>query len=305
LSINLTKVVIPAAGVDDAFLPVSRVLPKGMLPVLEKPALQYVIEEALGSGISNALLITGRGKQVVADFFDKCSFLQQLLSCERRQLLAGLDKVLEGMEFSFFRQQDPLGSGHAVWLARNAIHKEYFGVMMPDDIIVAKIPALEQLIKVARQEKACVIAVQEVPSSCVSRYGIIKIRKQITPNLFQLAGLVEKPKPKDAPSNIAVVGRYILSPKIFTALDDLVRFEGEFGLTAAIDQMIRAGERVFAYKVQGMRYDIGTPVGLIKATIGLALQDPRYSAHIKQFLKEIDTLDSYLYQASKVIEHTI
>lgn len=299
------KVVIPAAGVDDSFLPISKVLPKGMLPVLEKPALQYVLEEALCSGVSNALLVTGSGKQVITDFFDKSMSLQELLSQDRKQLLAGLDKILEGLEFTYFRQQDPLGSGHAVWLARNAIHKEYFGVMMPDDIIVAKVPALEQLIKVARQEKACVIAVQEVPSSCVSRYGIIKIRKQITPNLFQLAGLVEKPKPKEAPSNIAIVGRYILSPKIFTALDDLVKFEGEFGLTAAIDQMIRCGERVFAYKVQGMRYDVGTPVGLIKATIGLALQDPRYSQQIKQFLKELDTLDSYLYHNSKIIEHAL
>lgn len=291
------KVVIPAAGIDNDFLPISKVMPKSMLPVLEKPALQYVIEEAFCSGINNALLVTGQGKQVITDFFDKC--------LDRNQLFASLDKVLAGIEFTYFRQQDPLGSGHAVWLARNAIHKEYFGVMMPDDIIISKTPALEQLIKVARQEKASVIAVQEVPSSCMSRYGMIKIRKQITPNLFQLAGVVEKPKPKDAPSNIAIVGRYVLSSKIFTALDEQVKFEGEFGLTTAIDQMIRSGERVFAYKVQGMRYDVGTPVGLIKATIGLALQDPRYSAQIKQFLKEIDTLDSYLYHNNKIIEHTI
>ncbi len=302
---NLMKVVIPAAGLDDGFLPIAKVLPKSMLPILEKPALQYVIEEALGAGVTNALLVTGKGKQVITDFFDKCTTLESLLSQDRKQLLAGVDKILEAVEFSYFRQQEPLGSGHAVWLARNAIYKEYFGIMMPDDIIVAKVPALEQLIKVARQEKACVIAVQEVPASCVSKYGIIKIRKQITPNLFQLSGLVEKPKPKDAPSNIAVVGRYILSPKIFTALDDLVKFEGEFGLTAAIDQMIRSGERVFAYKVQGLRFDVGTPLGLIKATIGMSLQDPRYSGQIKQFLKELDTLDSYLYHTSKVIEHTL
>lgn len=299
------KVIIPAAGLDDGFLPIAKVLPKSMLPILEKPALQYVIEEALGAGVTNALLVTGKGKQVITDFFDKCTTLESLLSQDRKQLLAGVDKILEAIEFSYFRQQEPLGSGHAVWLARNAIYKEYFGIMMPDDIILAKVPALEQLIKVARQEKACVIAVQEVPASCVSKYGIIKIRKQITPNLFQLSGLVEKPKPKDAPSNIAVVGRYILSPKIFTALDDLVKFEGEFGLTAAIDQMIRSGERVFAYKVQGLRFDVGTPLGLIKATIGMSLQDPRYSGQIKQFLKELDTLDSYLYHASKVIEHTV
>ena len=302
---DLIKVVIPAAGLDDSFLPIAKVLPKGMLPILEKPALQYVIEEALSAGVTNALLVTGSGKQVVSDFFDKSLAFNTFLSSERKQLLAGIDKILEGIEFSYFRQQEPLGSGHAVWLARNAIFKEYFGVMLPDDIIISKMAALEQLIKVARQEKACVIAVQEVPANCVSKYGIIKIRKQITPNLFQLSGLVEKPKPKDAPSNIAVVGRYVLSPKIFTALDDLIKFEGEFGLTAAIDQMIRAGERVFAYKVQGLRFDVGTPLGLIKATLGMALQDARYSVQIRQFLKELDTLDSYLYQTSKMIEHEL
>jgi len=302
---NLMKVVIPTAGLDTNFLPITKVLPKSMLPILEKPALQYVVEEALSSQVNNILMITGRGKQVVADFFEKCFTLQSLLSSERKQLLAGVDKILEAIEFSYFCQQEPLGSGHAVWLARHAIHKEYFGVMMPDDIIVSKVPALEQLIKIARQEKASVIAVQEVPTSCVSKYGIIKIRKQITPNLFQLSGLVEKPKPKDAPSNIAVVGRYILSPKIFSALDDLVKFEGEFGLTSAIDQMIRSGERVFAYKVQGLRFDVGSPLGLIKATIGLALQDARYSGQVKQFLKELDTPESYLYQSSKVIEHLL
>ena len=302
---NVMKVVIPAAGLDTAFLPITKVIPKGMLPILEKPALQYVVEEALCSEVTNVLMVTGKGKQVVADFFDKCFTLQSLLSSERKQLLAGIDKILESIEFSYLRQQEPLGSGHAVWLARHAIHKEYFGVMMPDDIILAKVPALEQLIKVARQEKASVIAVQEVPTSCVSRYGIIKIRKQITPNLFQLAGLVEKPRPKDAPSNIAVVGRYVLSPKIFTALDDLVKFEGDFGLTSAIDQMIRSGERVFAYKVQGLRFDVGTPLGWIKATIGIALQDPRLGAQVRQFLKELDTPDSYLYQSSKVIEHNL
>lgn len=302
---NLMKVVIPTAGLDTSFLPITKVLPRGMLPILEKPALQYVVEEALHSGVSNVLMVTGRGKQIVTDFFEKCFILQSLVPSERKQLLAGVDKILEGIEFSYFSQQEALGSGHAVWLARHAIHKEYFGVMMPDDIVVSKVPALEQLIKIARQEKASVIAVQEVPASCVSKYGIIKIRKQITPNLFQLAGLVEKPRPKDAPSNIAVVGRYVLSSKIFTALDDLVKFEGEFGLTNAIDQMIRAGERVFAYKVQGLRFDVGSPLGLIKATIGMALQDTRYSGQIKQFLKEIDTPDSYLYQSSKNIEHLL
>jgi UTP--glucose-1-phosphate uridylyltransferase len=303
---DVVKVVVPAISFDTSFLPITKVLPKGMLPVLEKPALQYIAEEAMQSGVTNMLMVTGKDKQIVADFFDKCGTAQSLLVSERKQLLSGVDKILESMEFAYFRQQESLGAGHAVWLARHAIHKEYFGVMMPDDLILAKVPALAQLIKVARQEKASVIAVQEVPTSCVSNYGIIKIRKQITPNLFQLSGVVEKPRPKDAPSNIAIVGRYILSPKIFAALDDLIKFESEFGLTNAIDQMIRAGERVFAYKVQGaLRFDLSTPLGWIKATIGMALQDARYSSQVRQFLKELDTPDSYLYQNAKAIEHLL
>lgn len=302
---DLIKVVIPAAGLDTAFLPITKAIPKAMLPVLEKPALQYVIEEALHSEIANILLVTGKGRQLISDFFEKCFVLDTLLSSERRQLLSGVNKILESMEFTYLRQHEPLGSGHAVWLARHAIHKEYFGVMMPDDIIVSKTPALGQLLKIARQEKGSVIAVQEVPTNCVSSYGIVKIRKQITPNLFQLAGLVEKPKPKDAPSNIAVVGRYILSPKIFQVLDDLVRFEGQFDLTSAIDQMLRTGEKVFAYKINGLRFDIGTPAGWVKATIGMALQDPRMSDQVRQFLKELDTPDSFLYHSAKTIEHQL
>jgi UTP--glucose-1-phosphate uridylyltransferase len=302
---DLMKVVIPAAGLDTAFLPITKAIPKEMLPILEKPALQYVVEEALLSEVSNILMITGNGKPIIADFFDKCFTLDALLTKERRHLLAGIDKIVESIEFSYLRQRGQLGSGHAVWLARHAIHKEYFGVMMPNDLIVSKTPALEQLIRVARQEKASVVAVQEVPANCVSKYGIVKIRKQITPNLFQISGLIEKPNILQAPSNIALVGRYILSPKIFNSLEYLSDFEEKLCLTDAIDHMLRAGEKVFAYKVQGQRFDVGTPVGWLKAVIGMALQDKRYGEHIKKFIQELDTPDSFLYQASKTIEHNL
>lgn len=301
---DVTKVVVPAAGLDTAFLPITKALPKEMLPILEKPALQYVVEEALRSQVTNVLMVTGKGKQVLSDYFDT-SFTMDAMLEGKKHLLADIDKILKSIEFSYFRQSEPLGSGHAVWLARHAIHKEYFGVMMPDDILVSKTPALEQLIKVARQEKGSVIAVQEVPTNCSSQYGMIKIRKQITPNLFQISGLVEKPLPRNTPSNIAVVGRYVLSHKIFDALENLSGFDEKVCLTDAIDHMLRGGEKVFAYKVNGLRYDVGTPAGWIKAVIGMALQDPRYSDHIKQFMKDLDTPDSFLYRASKTIEHVL
>jgi len=302
---DLVKVVIPAAGLDAAFLPFTKVIPKAMLPILEKPALQYIVEEAIGSEVTNVLMVAGKGRQLINEFFEKCFMLDAFLPSDRRQVLASINKILESVEFSYLGQHEPLGSGHAVWLARHAIHKENFGVMMPDDIIVSKVPALAQLLKIARQEKGSVIAVQEVPSSCISNYGAVKVRKQITPNLFQLSGIVEKPKPKDAPSNLAVVGRYILSSKIFQVLDDAIRFEGRFDLTSAIDQMIRAGEKVFAYKINGLRFDIGTPAGWIKANLGLALQDPRLGEQVRQFVQELDSPNSFVYKSAKALEQQL
>lgn len=177
----------------------------------------------------------------------------------------------------------------------------------PDDIITGKDPALAQLIRIARQEKSSVIAVQEVPLDYISSYGVIDIKKNITPNLFQVSNLVEKPAAKDAPSNLAIVGRYVLSHKIFPAIQEVSEYclEGEIGLTQAIATMIRNGEKVFAYKLQGRRYDIGTPIGWLKGVIGTALDDPVYGPQIKKLLQEINTPDSFLYNGSKALEHTL
>lgn len=179
--------------------------------------------------------------------------------------------------------------------------------MLPDDIIVGKQPGLEQLIRVARQEKGSVIAVQEVPTDCMSLYGIIDIKKQITSHLFQVSSISEKPDPKNAPSNLAVIGRYVLSHKIFTALDNMMTYSvgEEMQLSDAINSMLQNGEKVFAYKIQGTRYDIGTPVGWIKAIIGMALKNPVYAPHIRRFLSDFNTSDSFVFNPSKNIEHTV
>jgi UTP--glucose-1-phosphate uridylyltransferase len=306
-SMDIVKAIIPAAGLGTRFLPYTKAVPKEMLPLLNKPAIQHVVEEAINSEVSQFLFITSKAKQAVENHFDSSPELQALLKeLEKESLLASIDKIIRTAHFTYIRQPEPLGLGHAIWMARHAIGKEYFSVLLPDDIITGPTPGLEQLIKIARQEKASVIAVQEVPEDCISAYGVISVKKQVTPNLFQIGSLVEKPAQKDAPSNLAIIGRYVLSSKLFKAIDDIMPYaEGEIQLTDGINQMMKSNEKVFAYKVQGTRYDVGNPIGWIKCVIGMALQHPQYAPHIKQFLADADGTDSFIYNKSKNIVHTL
>lgn len=296
---EISKVIIPAAGISNKFLPFSNAIPREMLPLLNKPAIQYVAEEALRSEIPNMFIITSRGKDIIVDHFDSLD--------NKEQDLANSEKLARHANFTYIRQQEQLGVGHAILMAKHSISKEYFGIALPDDIIFNKQqPALAQLIRIARQEKASVIAVQEVPSECISSYGIVSIKKQITPNLFQLSGAVEKPQPKDAPSSLAIVGRYVLSYKIFASLEEISTYAtDQINLTDAISHMMQQNERVFAYKVQGTRYDLGTPLGWIKAVVGSTLQDPHYGPYLKRFISEMNTTDSYLYNPAKTLEHNL
>src|SRR3990170_74591 len=216
---DITKVIIPAAGPGSSFLPYTKSVPKEMLPLLNKPAIHYCVEEGLQSDINNFFIVTNREKQAIANYFDVNNDLDEYLKEHNKQeLLTALNRISRAAYFAYFRQSEPLGLGHAIWTARHAIGKEYFGIALPDDIIVGKTPALSQLIKIARQEKGSVIAVQELPTEYISSYGVVAVKKQITPNLFQVSHLVEKPDQKDAPSNLAVIGRYVLSYKLFSAL---------------------------------------------------------------------------------------
>jgi UTP--glucose-1-phosphate uridylyltransferase len=304
---DITKVIIPAAGQGTRFLPFTKAIPKEMLPLLEKPALQRIVEEGIQSEIRNYIIITARGKNSIEDHFDANPVLESFLKeHEKESLVNCIEKIIKLAEFTYVRQQEPLGLGHAVWLARHSIQKEYFGIMLPDDIIISKQPALDQLIRIARQEKASVIAVQEVPIDCVSSYGIISVKKQLTPHLFQIGSVIEKPSQKNAPSNLAIIGRYVLSNKIFSSLEQMKNYSvGELQLTDGIAHMIQNNEKVFAYKIQGVRYDLGTPVGWIKAIISLSLQHPQYQASIKRYISELGTIDSALYNQSKNIEHSL
>lgn len=304
---DITKTIIPAAGLGTRFLPYTKAVPKEMLPLLNKPALQYIIEEGLASDIKQFFIISSRGKQAIEDYFDTDQSLEIFLKERNKpELISGINKIIRQANFTYIRQSEPLGLGHAIWMARHCIGKEYFSVCLPDDIIAGKQPGLAQLMRIARQEKASVIAVQEVPPECVSSYGVISIKQQITPNLFQVNNLVEKPKQKDAPSNLAVIGRYVLSHKIFQALDETASSAtGEIQLTDGISHMMKMNEKVFAYKVQGTRYDIGNPIGWLKASIGLAMQDPHHAPHIRQFIQELDTTDSFMYDNNKNIVHNV
>jgi UTP--glucose-1-phosphate uridylyltransferase len=305
---DISKVVIPAAGLGTRFLPYSSVIPKEMLPLLNKPAIQLIIEEGLASALNNYILITSQGKNQIPDYFDLSNGLEALLEEKGKgELLTDLKKIVRNAHFTYIRQSEPLGLGHAILMARHSIGKEYFGVSLPDDIIATEgTPALAQLIRIARQEKGSVIAVQEVPADCISSYGVIGVKKQITSNLFQVSHLVEKPDQKDAPSNLAVIGRYVLSHKIFNSLDEISTYAvNELQLTDGIGHMLKHNEKVFAYKVQGMRYDVGSPLGWIKAVIGLSLQDPYYAPHVKKYLKDLDGVNSFIYNSTKNIEHTL
>ncbi len=302
---DVTKVIIPAAGFGTRFLPWTKAIPKEMLPLLDKPAIQYIIEESLSSGITDFSIVSSKSKQTLENHFDANPNLELFLQ-ERNKLnlIANVEKILRTANFTYVRQPEPLGLGHAIWTARNTIGKEYFGVLLPDELFFSRDPGLAQLIRIARQERATVVAVQEVPMDQISSYGIVGIKKQITPKLFQVSQLVEKPKQKDAPSNLAMIGRYVLSHKVFDSLKEMSTYAvGELQLPDGISHMLKNGEKVFAYKIQGTRYDIGQPIGWIKAIIGVALQDPRYSSHVREYLKDLSSINSFLYNNNNNTKH--
>lgn len=304
---DIVKALIPAAGLGTRFLPFTKSIPKEMLPLMAKPAIQYIIEEGLLSELSQFLIITSRDKYALSDHFDSSPELQALLKEKGKEsLLASVEKIIRQAHFTYIRQPEPLGLGHAVWMARHAIGKEYFAIFLPDDIITGSTPGIAQLMTIARQEKASVIAVQEVPSECISSYGVIAIKKAITPNLFQVSQVIEKPHPKDAPSSLAIVGRYVLSSKIMGTIDEMMAYDQEnISLTDAITQLMHGGERVFAYKVQGTRYDIGSHLGWVKAVVATSLQDPELGPALKKFLADVDTPESFLYNPAKMIQDNL
>ena len=285
------KAIIPAAGFGTRFLPATKAVPKELLPIVDKPAIQYIVEEGLKSGIKDFVIVTGKNKKAIEDHFDNYLELQAALKASKKEfLIDDITKIIDKANFLYVRQREQLGLGHAIYTAKAAFSSgEHVAIFLPDDIFTGAVPGMAQLIKIAIQEKCNVIAVQEVPKEDVSRYGIIDVRRQFSPNLFQVRDLIEKPPVNTAPSNLAIVGRYVLSSNIFESLEDLqFGSGGEIQLTDGIQNLLLNGEKVFAYKIQGQRYDAGTTLGWLKTNIEFALKHPTLSGPILEHLSKLD-----------------
>jgi UTP--glucose-1-phosphate uridylyltransferase len=282
----VTQVIIPSAGLGARFLPISKAIPKEMLPLMNKPALHAIIQEAHASGIRDCIIITNKHKEAIAHYFQPSAPSHQY---HKHQLLEELDELIKTIHFTYVEQALPNGLGAAVACASPYIRNELVAVMLPDDLIFGQNPELSNLIAIAHQEKVTVIAVQKVPLALVSSYGVIAPARQLAEGLFEVEQVIEKPSPAQAPSPFAVVGRYLLSRTIFSALNELApRVSGELQLTDALAHLItHHKERVIACQIQGTRYDLGTPLGWTQAVVHTALDDPQTKVAMMRFLKEV------------------
>ena len=284
---KVKKAVIPAAGWGTRFLPATKSQPKEMLPLVDKPVIQYIIEEAVESGIEQIILVTALGKQNIENHFDRSFELEQvLLKKKNRRLLQEVQRISEIAHFSYVRQKEQLGLGHAVSMAKNLVGNEPFALFLPDDLIASDVPAMKQMLQVYESYGCSVIAVEPVPSRKVSSYGIIE-PKQVTERVYEVLDLIEKPKPKDAPSKLGIVGRYILTPQIFSLFDEVpTGAVGEIQLTDALRLLLKK-EKIYAYQFEGKRYDTGEPLGLLKASVEYALKHPDLGPSFKKYLKRL------------------
>ncbi|MBP2632087.1 MAG: gtaB [Firmicutes bacterium] len=280
---KIRKAIIPAAGLGTRFLPATKAQPKEMLPIVDKPAIQYIIEEAIASGIEEILIITGRNKRSIEDHFDRSIELELQLKEQGKYEMLGLVEEISNITVHFIRQKEAKGLGHAVLCAKQFVGNEPFAVMLGDDIVDAKVPCLRQLMDVYRDYKGSVLGVQEVSKAKVSSYGIVN-PKPIKQNVWQALDLIEKPSPEEAPSQLAVLGRYILEPKIFELLEKTKPGRGnEIQLTDAICQLA-AIQKVYAYNFSGRRYDIGDKQGYLEATVEYALKRPELRDKFLEYL---------------------
>ncbi|MEH7376648.1 MULTISPECIES: UTP--glucose-1-phosphate uridylyltransferase GalU [Bacillaceae] len=284
---RVRKAIIPAAGLGTRFLPATKAMPKEMLPIIDKPTIQYIVEEAVASGIEDIIIVTGKGKRAIEDHFDIAHELEQnLLEKGKLDLLEKVRYATNLADIHYIRQKEPKGLGHAVWCARNFIGDEPFAVLLGDDIVQSETPCLKQLINIYEETHSSVIGVQSVPDDETHRYGIVEPLDQVG-RRYQINNLVEKPKAGTAPSNLAILGRYILTPEIFMFLEQQeTGAGGEIQLTDAI-QKLNQIQRVFAYDFEGKRYDVGEKSGFVKTTIEFALQEPTLRKEILAFMEEI------------------
>jgi UTP--glucose-1-phosphate uridylyltransferase len=284
---KVRKAVITAAGWGTRFLPITRSQPKEMLPVVNKPLIQYSVEEAINSGIEQIIVITALGKRAIEDYFDRSFELEYFLEQKgETKLLQEMRELSSLIDVCYIRQKEQLGLGHAILRAKNFVAGEPFAVLLPDDLIDSRVPALKQMVEVYEQYKTSVIAIQRVSSQDTIKYGIIEPNR-VSAKIYQVLGLAEKPKPQEAPSNLGVVGRYILMPQIFDALEVTPPGKNqEIQLTDAL-QLLLQQQTIYAYEFDGVRYDAGTPLGWLEATIAFALKQPDIGRELREYLRQL------------------
>lgn len=284
---KVKKAVIPAAGLGTRFLPATKAQPKEMLPIVDKPTIQHIIEEAMASGIEEILIITGRNKRAIEDHFDKSVELeQQLKDTGKNDMLEMVEDISKMAEIYYIRQKEPKGLGHAINCARTFVGEEPFAVMLGDDVVYGDKPCLKQLIECYNEYKTTVLGVQKVERKDVYKYGIVD-GKHIENNVYKVKDLVEKPDVEEAPSNIAILGRYIITPKIFEILSTIEPGKGgEIQLTDALKKL-SLEEAIYAFNFEGRRYDVGDKLGFLEATIEFALRRDEIKDDFKKYILSI------------------
>ncbi len=290
---RVRKAVFPAAGWGTRFLPATKAQPKEMLPLVDKPVIQYAVEEAVAAGIEQVIIVTSSQKRAIEDHFDLSLELEQLLE-ERGdiEMLRQIRHISDLAQVAYVRQKEQLGLGHAVLVAKELVGHEPFAVILSDDVVVAERPCIGQLMHAYQQTHSSVVAVMEVPREDTDRYGVIAPDESVDATddarLRRVTAVVEKPSPEEAPSNLAIIGRYILTPKIFEKLEQTPRGAGgEIQLTDAIEALMEE-QQVYGYQFEGIRYDAGTTMGWLKASVELALQRPDVGRDFRDYLRSLD-----------------
>ena len=288
---RIRKAVFPAAGLGTRFLPVTKAQPKEMLPLVDKPIIQYGVEEALASGCDQIIIITGRGKSAIEDHFDVSYELEKMLEEKgKADLLAVVQQISDMIHVAYVRQKEALGLGHAVLMARELVGDQPFAVLLADDVIDAEVPCLKQMVQVYQETGGSVIATTVVEGPAISAYGVIDARPvpgRFAGRLFEVSNVVEKPRPGEAPSNQAVIGRYILSPRIFEILEHTAKGAGgELQLTDGLRALLKK-EKIYAYNFEGKRHDTGDKLGFLKATVEFALKRKDLGDSFREYLRSL------------------
>ena len=289
---RVRKAVFPAAGLGTRFLPATKAQPKEMLPLVDKPLIQYGVEEAMHSGVKNIIIVTGRGKSSIEDHFDVSFEMEHLLSSRnKKELLQIVRGVSEMIDVAYVRQKEALGLGHAVLRAKDLVGNEPFAVVLSDDVIDAGVPCLRQLLDIYEFYNASVVALMEVPKDQISAYGVVDAEPISHAGggdrLYRIRNLVEKPKPEDAPSNLAIIGRYVLTPEIFPSIEAVEPGSGgEIQLTDGLKHLLRS-RPIYGFKFEGTRYDAGDKLGFLKATVEFALKRHDLGGAFREYLKTL------------------